>query len=290
MSEPPDIHHRDTRGHAKRLFLVVRDDQKRRPDTLLDADQLTSRLFAQFTIECGERLIEQQKLRHLGQRARQGHALPLPARQLMRPAVRVIRHLNERQHLLNATRAAAAFHALLTKPERDIGGDIHVRKQSVGLEHHVDRAPVGRQPGHIEAIDDDMPAIRGLKARDHAQQGCLAAARRPEQYKKLAPLDAQTDVVNRGRPVEMLTDPVNFEQRHDWVINPFGHSSAARGAFCQIGFATAGSADARRGARYCLYRSCRRWQAPAGSRPPGFLAQEGGPDALASARIQSSTA
>ena len=54
--------------------------------------QLELRMLAQLAIERAQRLIEQQQLRPLDQRARQRHALALAAGELMRLALQVSAH------------------------------------------------------------------------------------------------------------------------------------------------------------------------------------------------------
>ena len=85
-------------GHAHRLFLVVRHHQEGDADALLDAHQLEARLLAQLAVERGQRLVEQQQLRLLDERAGQRDALPLAARELARPARGEAAELDEIEH------------------------------------------------------------------------------------------------------------------------------------------------------------------------------------------------
>jgi hypothetical protein len=71
-----------------------------------------------------------------------------------------------------------------------------VGEQRVLLEDHVDVAPVGRDPDHVAAVEQDLAAGRLLEAGDHPQGGGLAAARGPEQGEELALGDAQVDAVD----------------------------------------------------------------------------------------------
>jgi hypothetical protein len=82
------------------------------------------------------------------------------------------------------------------------------------LEHHVDRALIGRERGNIGAIDQDASPTRMLEPGDHAQQGCLTASGRPEQREQLASLDAEIDIVDRYGRAEILACTNNFEERH----------------------------------------------------------------------------
>ena len=73
----------------------MRDHDEGHAQALLDPEQLELRLLAQLLVERAQRLIEQQQLGPLDQRARQRDALALPAGQLMRLALRVGRHLDD---------------------------------------------------------------------------------------------------------------------------------------------------------------------------------------------------
>ena len=81
------VHHADARGERHRLFLIVRDDDEGDAELLLDVHQLELRVLAQLLVQRAERLIEQQQLRALDERARQRHALPLAAGKLVRLAL-----------------------------------------------------------------------------------------------------------------------------------------------------------------------------------------------------------
>src|SRR6188472_2962661 len=74
-------------GHRERLLLIVRDVDEREPDLALDRLELDLHLLAELEVERAEWLVEQKYLRPVHDRAREGDALPLPARQLSRLAV-----------------------------------------------------------------------------------------------------------------------------------------------------------------------------------------------------------
>ena len=60
-------------------------------------------------------------------------------------------------------------------------------------------ALVGRNVGHVLAVDQDVALGRHFEAGQHAQQRGLAAAGGPEQREELAGLDVEADIVD-GRP------------------------------------------------------------------------------------------
>ena len=77
------VHDGDAARHGQRLVLVMGDDDEGDADILLKPCQFEPHLVAQFGIERRERLVEQQHLRPLDQRAGQRHALALAARHLV---------------------------------------------------------------------------------------------------------------------------------------------------------------------------------------------------------------
>ena len=92
------------------------------PSCLLDVDELELRVLAQLLVERAERLVEQQQLRPLDQRARQRHALPLAARELVRLALRELRpSLHELEDLARrASSISRLRHLVLLEAERDV--------------------------------------------------------------------------------------------------------------------------------------------------------------------------
>jgi len=67
--------------------------------------------------------------------------------------------------------------------------DVHMRKQRIRLEHHVDRTLIGRHRRQILTIDQQPTGARGLKSGEQAQQCRLTAAGRSQQTEDLAPFD-----------------------------------------------------------------------------------------------------
>ena len=81
------VEHRQPVAQGQRLVLVVGHDDERDADLALDRLQLDLHLFAQFEVECAERLVEQQHPGPSDQCAGQRDALTLTARQLRRACV-----------------------------------------------------------------------------------------------------------------------------------------------------------------------------------------------------------
>ena len=82
----------------------------------------------------------------------------------------------------------------LARAEADILPHRHPRKQGVVLEHHAAVA-AGRGDGFD--LDQDFAGGGLFEARDHAQQGRLAAARSADQAHERASLDRRVDARER---------------------------------------------------------------------------------------------
>ena len=114
------VHHRDAVGDGHRLLLVVGDDDEGEAELLLQVDQLELGLLAELLVERAERLVEQQHLRLLGERAGERDALALAAGELVRLALGERRQLDQLQHLLDARVDLGLRHAVLLEAEGDV--------------------------------------------------------------------------------------------------------------------------------------------------------------------------
>ncbi len=205
-------HHRDARSHRHRLFLVVGDHHAGHADFLDDVDELDLGFFAQLLVERAERLVEQQQLRPLGQAACERDALLLASRQLMGLALGELAELHELEHGLDALGDPVLGHAFALQSERDVLPHRQVREERIRLEHHVDRAVVGRDVGEVAAVEHDAPRGRRLEAREHAQQGRLAAAGGADQREDLALGDVQVDVIHGLVAAEILDHVLDLQK------------------------------------------------------------------------------
>ena len=95
-----------------------------------------------------------------------------------------------------------------------------VRKQRVGLEHHVHGALVGGHPGDVLAIKQDR-AMRGrFEAGQHPHQGCLATARRAQQCEKFLWIDVEGKVINSSKRAKPFCYRLKLDQGHCLGVVP----------------------------------------------------------------------
>ena len=107
------VDHDDLLGDLQRLLLVVRDEDRRHVDLVVQAAQPGAQLLAHAGVERAERLVEQQHVRLDGERAGERHPLALAAGELGRVALAEVAEADEVQQLLHA-RAIWSLGRLLT--------------------------------------------------------------------------------------------------------------------------------------------------------------------------------
>ena len=190
----------------------MRDDDKGGAGAVLDRPQLELHGFAQVLVERRQRLIQQQQLRALGQGPRQRDARTLPARQRRRAPVAKPLHADQRQHLRHAVADDRPRRAIHPQAEGDVLRHAHMREQGVGLEHHVHRPLVGRNAGHVLAIQQDAPSIGLQQPRQHPQQRGLPRPGAAQQGEEFAAVDVEADIVHREVAAEPLGHAGDAEQ------------------------------------------------------------------------------
>ena len=206
LLDPAVVHDRDPVGDGHRLLLVVRDQDGRDVDLVVQPAQPLAQLGAHLGVERAERLVEQQHLRLDRERAGERHALALAAGELVGVALLVAGEPDDLEQLVDARgdpvlRLLADLH-----PERDVVAHGHVLERGVVLEHEADPAPLRRHPGGVVAADHDRAGVRLLQPRDDAQQRGLAGAARAQQRRERAVGDLERHAVERDEVAERLAD------------------------------------------------------------------------------------
>ena len=195
------LHYDDDVGDAHGLVLVVRDEHRGDARLALDAADLLAGLQAQAGVEVGQRLVQQQHAGHLDQRAGDGDALLLPARQLAGLAVEQLADLHEVCGLPGAAQHLVLGGALLAaqvlQRKEYVLQHRQVRIERVVLEHQPHAALLGGQGGDVVLAKVDLAGGGLEQAAQQVERGGLAAARRPEQAHELAVGYLKGEVVHR---------------------------------------------------------------------------------------------
>ena len=151
------IDHRHTVGDFECLFLIVRHEDCRDLDRIVQFAQPTAQFTPDSGIERTERLIEQQHLRLDRQGAGERDALALAARELRGIALGEIAELNERQKLidlrLNLCVRGPLAPGLGAQAESDILEHAHLLEQCVVLEYKANLALAEVGVGDIDAVE-----------------------------------------------------------------------------------------------------------------------------------------
>ena len=196
------VHHGDAvRGHHG-LGLVVGDVDGRDLQGLVHPPDLEPHLLPEVRVQVRERLVQEQDRGLHDERAREGDALLLPARQLARIPVRVPLEPHQRQGLPESRGPLRPRHGAELEAVRHVLGDGLVRPHRVRLEEHAHPAALGwhglsgrREPAIPEP---DLPRVGREEARDQAEGRGLPAARRPEQREQLAVPDLEREIPDGG--------------------------------------------------------------------------------------------
>ena len=140
LLDPAGVEDRQAVAHRERLLLVVGDVDERDADLLLDRLELDLHLLAELQVERAERLVEEQHARPVDERAGEGDALALAARQLAGLARLVALEADHPQGLGDPRRPLGLGDLADHQPVADVVADGHVREQGVVLEDRVDVA------------------------------------------------------------------------------------------------------------------------------------------------------
>jgi hypothetical protein len=173
---------------------VVRDQDGGGAGFPVDAFDRLEHEHAGRAVERAGRLVAQEQVRPLGDRARNRDALLLTARQLRREVVQALAEPYQPQRLLGRHRIGGELGDQRRVLERG-----EARDEVVELEYEADvLAPVARQAGVVEprqlVVEEPGLAGRsGVEAAEDVEQRGLAAARRPEQHDQPAGIELQVE-------------------------------------------------------------------------------------------------
>ena len=200
------IHHDDTVRNGQSLFLVVGDIDGRDAQLALDGADLCPQCDPDLGIQCRERLVKQKHLGTNGQGTRQGHALLLPARELVGVAVPFFLEVDQGQHFLHALFDRGVGFPADAQAVTNVLGDVHIREQGICLKNHTHIALVGSLIGYINVVDDDLSRCGNFEAGDHSQGGRFTTPRGAEERNELALFHIQVEITNCRNASELFAD------------------------------------------------------------------------------------
>ena len=196
-------HHGDPVAEEHGLVQVVRDEDDRLLQLLLQFEQLLLHLATDQRVERTECLVHQQDVAVGGERTGDPHALLHATGELGRELLALALETHQGQDLLGLGQALDLADALQLERVGDVRGDGAVRQQGEVLEDHRD------------AVATDLAELRRRNARDgitvhrdgsggdivqpveHADDGGLARSGQPHDDEDLTAVDGEAGVDDR---------------------------------------------------------------------------------------------
>jgi hypothetical protein len=152
------------------------------------------------------------------ERAGQGHALLLPARQLAGIAAGQAREANQLEHAVDAALDLGARDLAKPQPKGEVVEDRLVRPDGVALEDHR-HAPALRRHRRVRrrqdlTVDDDAAGIGREEPGQEPERRGLAASGGPQQRDELAVGDLEVEPSHGADLAEALRQPVEEDVCH----------------------------------------------------------------------------
>ena len=190
----PGAHHVDRVAEVDGLVDVVRDEDDRAPVLLPDLGQEPLRARPGEGVERAERLVHEQHVGVVGERAGDGDALLHPARELARVGAGELGEAHLLEQRVGDPPPLVLRDVLERRPELDVLAHAQPREQRVALEDHP---AVGPRPLHRAIAELDRPRGRADEARHDVEQRRLAAAGRAHDAGEVPVGDLDGHVVER---------------------------------------------------------------------------------------------
>ncbi len=218
LLDPPLAQHHDAVGERHRLGLVVGDVDHRGAEPGVQRGKFGTHRYAQFRIEIGERLVEQEGGRIAHDGAPDRHALALAAGKLAGAAAEIISDFEHPRRVGDARVNLGARHPGVFETECEVLANAHVRVERIGLEHHRNAAVGGRNRVDQRPVDADLAAGRRVEARDLAQQRGLATPRGPDEDDELAVENVKIDAAQHVDRTERLGNLFERDPAHGDIL------------------------------------------------------------------------
>ncbi len=187
-------HHHDPISQGHRLFLIVRDVDRRRFQLAVEPLDLGTGLDAELRIEIRERFVKQKHGRLADDRPAQRDALSLAAGECFGFAFQQAFQSQQVGRPLDSLGNFGLGRLPHFQREGHVLPNRHVRIERVVLKHHRDVA-VPRVHVVDHAVANPQCALRDrLQPGDHSQRRALATARGSHQHQELAVVNLQIDL------------------------------------------------------------------------------------------------
>ena len=209
------LQHHDAISHGHGLDLVMGDEDHGGLQLLRQRLDLGAHLPAQFCVEVGERLIEQEGFWIAHDSAPHRHALTLATGQFLRLAVEIRIDMQQRGRALYALVDLGLGHTAQFQRERHVVVDAHVRIERVVLKHHRDVALRRRNAVDAPIPDEELAGRDRLETCDDPQQRRLPAAGRADENNELMVRDLEIEIGDHGQVAVSLDQVADGNGGHD---------------------------------------------------------------------------
>jgi hypothetical protein len=186
LEEAPVVEHREPVSDLERLLLIVRHEDRRDAELVLDSAQRLPQLAADSSVKRTERFVEKEHFGLVREGARERDALLLPARELVRTPATEARELDELEQFVAPSGTLPGGNAADAQSELDVLRDRHVAEECVVLENEADPARTRRRAGHVAPVEENAAGVDLREPRDHPQHRALAAPARAQEDEELA--------------------------------------------------------------------------------------------------------
>jgi hypothetical protein len=180
----------------------VGDVDRRGAETLVQPRDFDAHVIAQFGVQIGERLVEQEHRRAFDHCAGDGDALLLAARKFGRATLQKSLDAQNGRDFVDAAINFGLGRLEPSEAEGDVVVHGHVRIERIVLEHHRDVAIARRKIVDHAAVDRNQAAADFLEVGDHAQNRRFSAPGRSNKDNECAVHDVKVDVVDAGNWTE----------------------------------------------------------------------------------------
>ena len=209
----PVVHDDEAVAELLGLVHVVGREQKRH--TLpLEAVEPVPDDVTRLRVEAGRRLVEEQHLGLVDERARDRQPALHAARERLDLVVRALRELDEVEELVGARAEVLPGQPEVAAVDDDVLADGQLHVERVLLRHDAEpRADLRAVAGGIDVEHAQRPLRDGRDAPDHAHRRRLARAVRAEEAERLAALQVEVDRVDGDEVAEALHEIACLDQR-----------------------------------------------------------------------------
>ena len=210
------IHDDDPIRHRHGFRLVMGDVNRNGPDPFVDLDDLGTHLDAEFGVEVRKRLVHEKDFRVTDDRAPEGNALALAARQGLGLAVEVFPDAENIRGCFHARIDLVFRDVAVLEAERHVVVDAHVGIEGVVLENHRDIAVLREGVVAIDPVDEELAVGDFLEPRDHAEGRRFAASGRTDEDDEFPVLDIEVEIEN-GLDV-VVVNLIDVFQLNGWHV------------------------------------------------------------------------